>query len=286
MADPILYQTILARKSVRKYRTDIEARVLGQVQQACALAHGLIPENQFSITLQALQPDRDLTTLLGAYGRLVTPPYVVIPAISGAHNLLIDLGYRAEQIVIALTQLGLGTCFVGTLTHDEEARRLFNLAPDQQHAAVIAFGYPAENLSGVIHNRLVRALSGANNKLPADQLYYENLAESPLSPPPNWAPLIEAARNAPSAVNTQPWRFLGRGNHLYLFAVRHSRRYGKGPGAGYKFFDCGVCLANIHLAMRALDLFGSSRLCSEPDDTLPSYPQEFQPIAEIILGEG
>jgi len=285
MTDSALYQTILSRRSVRKYRPDIEAQVLGQVQQACDVPYGLLPENEFSITLQALQPDRDLASLLGAYGRLVAPPYVVVPAISGSHNLLIDLGYRSEQIVIALTQLGLGTCFVGTLMHDDEARRLFSIQSNQQHAAVIAFGYPAETLSGVVHNRIIRALAGANNKLAADQLYYDDLDEAPVQPPPSWAPLIEAARSAPSAVNTQPWRFLGRGNHLYLFAIRHSPRYGRGPGAGYKFFDCGVCLANIHLAMRALDLPGSSRLCSEPDESLPAYPNQFQPIAEVILGE-
>ena len=285
MADPTLYQTILSRRSIRKYRSDVEAQILGQVQQACAVTFGLMPENQFTTSLQALRPDRDLTTLLGAYGRLVAPPYVVVPLITGTRNLMIDLGYRSEQIVIALTKLGLGTCFVGTLMHDEEARRIFQILPDQQHAAVIAFGHPEEKLSGVIHNRLIRALAGANSKLPADQLYYENLEESPLPPPPNWAPLIEAARTAPSAVNTQPWRFLGRGNHLYLFAVRHSPRYGKDSGVGYKFFDCGVCLANMHLAMQALDLHGSSRLCSEPDENLPAYPQQYQPIAEIILGE-
>ncbi|MCE5258657.1 MAG: nitroreductase family protein, partial [Chloroflexi bacterium] len=246
---------------------------------------GLVPENQFATAVQALQPDRDLTALLGAYGRLIAPPYVVVPVIAGSHNLLIDLGYRAEQIIIALAQLGLGTCFVGTLMHDEEARRVFQILPGQQHAAVVAFGHPAETFSGVIHNRLVRTLAGANNKLPADQLYYEDLDESPLPPPPNWAPLIEAARAAPSAINTQPWRFLGRGNHLYLFAVRHSSKYGRGPGAGYKFFDSGICLANIDLAMQALGLRGASRLCLEPDDSVPAYPQRFQPVAEIVLGE-
>ncbi|MHB9032991.1 MAG: nitroreductase family protein [Anaerolineae bacterium] len=285
MDNSALYQAILARRSTRKYTAHVEAHYLAEVQQVCANPPGLIPENTFNATIQALQPDKDLTVILGAYGRLVAPPYVVVPTLSGAHNILVDLGYRTQQIVIAITQLGLGSCYVGTLTHDEQTRRFFQIPNGQQHAAVIAFGHPAENLGGVFHNRIVRALAGANNKLPVNQLYYDDLAEPALQPPPNWEPLIEAARAAPSAVNTQPWRFLGRDNHLYLFSVRHSPRYGKGQGAAYKYYDCGICLANLQLAMQALGLRGSSRLISEPDESLPPYPQVYQPIAEVVLGE-
>lgn len=284
MPDRSLYDAILARKSVRRYAPTVDAETLLGVQEACATIQALVPENQFTATVQALQPNRDLVALLGAYGRLAAPPYVIVPAIEGANHLFVDLGFRAEQIVIRLTRVGLGTCYIGTLSQEDKTRQFFNLNPNQRVGAVIAFGYPASSVAGKTLNLFIRSMAGATNKRPSDRLYYTDLNEDPTTPPPSWAPLIEAARSAPSAVNAQPWRFVGKGNHLLIFTLRHSQKYGSGLGAAYKYYDCGLCIANIYLAMQALDINGSLRLCSEPEEGMPAYPQNYQLLAELVVG--
>lgn len=280
-----LYQAILARKSVRRFAPYVAPELLLQVQAICGETVGLISENTFEAHIQAIVPDRDVTSLLGAYGRIVSPPYVIVPTLEGNHHFLVDLGFRTQQIVISLTQLGLGTCYIGTLPKDEKAREIFQIPLNRHHAAIIAFGHPAAGLSGQVANQIIRVIAGATRKLASDELYYADFRSSPEAPPPNWAPIIEAARAAPSALNAQPWRFLGRGNHLYIFCQRHNQRYGHGAGAAYKFFDTGICIANIYLALIALGIRGSWRLCTEPDENLPDYPNEFQPVAELVLGE-
>lgn len=284
MPDRSLYETILARKSVRRYAPAVEAEMLQRVQEACTDIQALVPENRFTAIVHALQPNRDLVALLGAYGHLVAPPYVIVPAIEGANHLFVDLGFRAEQIVIRLTRLGLGSCYVGTLSQEDKLRQLYDLNSNQRVGAVVAFGYPASSVVGKTFNLFMRSMAGAINKQPSDRLYYTDLNEDPTTPPPSWAPLIEAARSAPSAVNAQPWRFLGKENHLFIFTLRHSQKYGSGPGAAYKYYDCGLCIANIYLAMQALDIKGSLRLCSEPEEGMPAYPQDYQLLAELIVG--
>jgi hypothetical protein len=284
MADLSLYEAILGRKSVRRYAPELSSETLVKVQEACISPQSLVTENEFSAAVQALQPNRDLVALLGAYGRLAAPPYVIVPAIEGNKYLLTDLGFRAQQIVTRLTRLGLGTCYIGTLSHEDKARQLFNLNPNQRVGAVIAVGFPANSLAGKSFNSFLRVMTGATNKLPGDHLYYNDLNGEPIAPPPIWAPVIEAARNAPSAINAQPWRFMGKDNHLYIFTLRHSPKYGKGPGTAYKYYDCGLCMANIYLAMQALDIIGALRLCSEPEEGIPSYPQDYQLLAELTVG--
>ena len=284
MPDRSLYDAILARKSVRRYAPTVDAEILERVQEACASVQALVPDNRFTATVQALQPNRDLVALLGTYGRLVAPPYVIVPSIEGANHSLADLGFRAEQIVIRLTRLGLGTCYVGTLQQEDKTRQLYDLNPNQRVGAVIAFGFPTSSVVGKTFNLFVRSMAGATNKRSLDHLYYTDLNEDPTTPPASWAPLIEAARNSPSAVNAQPWRFMGKGNHLFIFSLRHSQKYGSGPGAAYKYYDCGLCMANIYLAMQALDINGSLRLCSEPEEGMPAYPQDYQLLAELVVG--
>ncbi|NLV73092.1 MAG: hypothetical protein GXY52_00180 [Chloroflexi bacterium] len=277
-----LYQAILQRKSVRRFKPELDDAVVRQVQMLCQETVGLVQDNTFDAQVVALGPQHNLNQVFGAYGRLVTPPYVIVPTITGTFHLLVDLGYRSQQLAMHLTQLGLGTCFVGTLGYDRQMQDLFNLSPDHHHAAVIAFGHPADNTPGRIYNTMARLLVGANNKLPADQLYSEDFTNY-IQPPPNWAPLIEAARSSPSARNAQPWRFYGSGNHLFLFCERRNVRYGQSTGAFYKFFDSGICLANIHLAVQALGLHSTTRLFREPDEGLPDYPANLQPIAEVTI---
>ncbi|MHB1354658.1 MAG: nitroreductase family protein [Anaerolineae bacterium] len=284
MFDRSLYEAILARKSVRRYAPGIDAVTLERVEETFADLQALAPENKFTVTIEALQSNRDLVTLLGAYGRLAAPPYVIVPAIEGSVHSLTDLAFRSEQIVIRLTRLGLGTCYIGTLSQEDKARELFNLSPNQRIGAVIALGFPTTSLVGKTFNSFVRTMAGATSKLASDRLYYSDMNDDPTAPPPSWAPLIEAARHSPSAVNAQPWRFMGKGNHLYIFTLRHTKRYGNGPGAAFKYYDCGLCMANIYLAMQALEISGSLRFCSEPEEGLPAYPQEYQLLAELVVG--
>lgn len=78
---------------------------------------------------------------LGAELKLVT--HRLAPAISGIPYYLIDLGIAGEHFVLAATELGLGTCWIGWF--DERAvKRLLHIPRGVRVASLIALGYPAE----------------------------------------------------------------------------------------------------------------------------------------------
>jgi nitroreductase len=94
-------------------------------------------------------------------------------------------------------------------------------------------------------------------------------------------PLITAARLAPSAVNTQPWRFLWRQGELSLFVRHYNPKYGRNAGQAYRFYDAGICMANIKLAMQALEMRGCWILYEKNGLDIPNPPAELQPIARL-----
>ncbi len=284
LAEVDLYQAILARRSVRRYeRTPLEPEELAQVRAVIAGVRPLIAENQYHVLLRDLPAASDLTAALGAYGRIANPPHVLVPYLLGDRHPLVDLGFRTEQIAVRLTALGLGSCFIGCLGREAEVRDRFELPGTAHLAALLVFGRPASAAAGRALNALVREVTGATRKLPAARIFHEEDFGHPTAPPLGLEPLIEAARNAPSAVDAQPWRFLWREGILHLFVKRWNPRYGPGLGQSYRLHDGGVCMGNISLALEALGREGSWAMYDGNGPGPPEHPEGLLPLARLEL---
>lgn len=284
MAENDLYQAILTRRSVRRYeKKPLADAVLAQVQEIVSTASPLVAENDFRVEFHHVSADTDLVAALGGYGRIVNPPHYLVPSIEGSNFLLADLGYRAEQIAVRLMALGLGSCYIGCLGREMAVREQFGLPEGTRIGAVLVFGRASEALGGRLINAAVRVAAGAARKLPPEQIFFRDSFDAPDSPPKDLAPLIEAARHAPSAVNAQPWRFLWRDGALQLFVKRDNPRYGGGNRAQYRLYDGGICMANVALALEALGLPGRWEMVEEASSEVPPHPPGLQPLARLTL---
>ncbi|MGQ9502068.1 MAG: nitroreductase family protein [Anaerolineae bacterium] len=283
MNDSPLYQAILVRRSVRRY--DAQPLDEATLEKVRALADGvqpLVPANRFTVRLRSDVVRQDLIALLGAYGRLITPPHALVPYLQGTTHLLTDLGYRVEQIVVQLTALGIATCYIGTLPHEEQARTLLELPPNARIGALVVFGRAAETAGGRALDGLVRSMLGRTKPPALERFFFLERADRPAQPSELLRPLIEAAVRAPSACNAQPWRFLWHERRLILFVLRHNPRYGPGTAQQYNLYDGGIAMANITLAMEALGMQGRWQLLSG-GAVVPSHPSAWLPLAQLTL---
>jgi nitroreductase len=281
--DPAAYQAVLARRSVRRFDAKpLDRPALDAIRQATIDAWPLSWDVQIDWRLRDCSPAASLSTMIGGYGKLLSPPHFLTPAATAYRDerqALVELGFRAEQVGVRLAALGLGSCFVGALSGGESALASLGLAAPTVVAAVLAFGRPSVALGGRVTNQLMRVVTGATNKLAADRVFFADDFAHPATPPVRLAPLVEAARNAPSSYDAQPWRLLGVGGSLYLYVRRQTPRYGGGRGQLYRYHDGGACLANVALAAAALGIAGSCALLDPADPTLPSCPDDLEPLA-------
>jgi hypothetical protein len=281
--DP-LYQAILRRRSVRRYDTrPLPESTLERVREWVGEADPLVPENRFTVLLRDVETTKDLVQALGAYGRLLSPPHYMVPYVIGKDHPLEDLGYRTQQVVIRMTERGVGTCYIGSLGRETTLRARFILRRDARIGAVVLFGRPADAVTGRAINKIMRQAMGATDRLPVTKLFHHGAFDNPTRPSERIAPLIEAGRQAPSALNTQPWRFLWRDGGLYLFVVRENPSYGKGVKQHYRKYEAGICMANISLVLDALGMEGSWRLLDKDEEGLPTHPEELEPAAHLDL---
>lgn len=280
-----LYEAILARRSVRRYDSkQLDESMLGQVTEIISGAEPLSAGNQFHALLRNPPPGSNLARDLGGYGRIVNPPHYLVPYVLGNEHPLVDAGYRAEQIAVRLAALGIGSCFIGALSREADVRALHELPDTARIASFLVFGRPSAALGGRVTNRVLRLAAGAERKLRSADIFFEGDFDHPATPPDRIAPLLEAARRAPSAVNAQPWRFLWQEGTLRVFMTTDNRRYRSQKQ--YGFHDVGAAMANITLAMEALDLCGEWEMHAEAEPGIARHPPGLQPVATLSLEDG
>jgi len=279
------YQAILNRRSVRRYDPEVlDADSMLLVQQIIESVKPLVPENEFHVLHRpGMLVDMDFIKSMGAYGSIVSPPHAMAPYVVGNRFPLVDLGYRVEQIVIGLTRLGLGSCYIGSLGREALVRTRLKLPEASRCGALLVFGHAATSIGGRAVNAFIRSVPKGGARIPESQVFFKDSFDQPCEAPEHLRPLITAGRRAPSAINAQPWLFLWRDKQLHLFVKRQNPKYGRGASQDYRFYDGGICMANISLAMQALDIDGRWILSDERSYDAPPHPTDLQPLAALCF---
>jgi nitroreductase len=209
----------------------------------------------------ATQDDRQSLKGLGTYGYIKNPTGFIIGALEQGTKNLEDYGYLFEHAILAATDIGLGTCWLGgTFTKSRFAKKI-SLRDTETIPAVVATGYIVEKTG---RDGQIRKYLSANRRLPKEQLFFVDSFGSPLTTGAAgaYAQPLEMVRWAPSASNKQPWRIVRIGDawHFYL---QRTKGYGKGTLlfsllrlADLQRVDMGIAMCHFELAARSLRLRG------------------------------
>jgi nitroreductase len=171
---------------------------------------------------------------------------------------MVDAGYRFEHMVLEATRCGIGTCWVGGFFRESSLRTTLGLAESERVIALTPVGQGGDNSFG---NRLIRAVAGSSGRKPVGELFFWQRHGAPLpAVDASLAKVIEAVRRAPSWANKQPWRFVLSEAEVLIY--KHGRQMKEDKD--YHVLDCGIAMAHLHLAWRALGRAGGWTLESKP----------------------
>jgi len=211
--------------------------------------------------IAATQDDRQSLKGLGTYGFIKNPMGFIVGAVEAGRYNLEDYGYLLEYIVLAATDIGLGTCWLGGSFSKSGFAKKIALCSSEILPAVIAAGYEV-NKNG--SREIIRSQLKMHRRLPMEQLFFADTFGNPLTTEAAdlYAQPLEMVRRAPSASNKQPWRIvrIGEAWHFYL---QRTRGYGKGTLlfgilrlADLQRVDIGVAMCHFELTARSLELHG------------------------------
>ena len=281
-----LYPYILSRHSIRSYKQKpLEEMDCLVVKEILGSIKPLFSENRFEVILKDRRLEENIPRILGAYGRLIIAPHYLVPYLAGNKMPLVDLGFRVEQIAVHLWAAGIGTCYIGCISRIDKVREILDLSKDSWIGAFLVLGYPANGFGLQTITSVMKRVIGSNGRKPVEEIFFMDSFTQPATPPMEWRDVIEAARFAPSAVNAQPWRLLLSKRNLYLFVLRNNRKYYFSANQDYCFYDGGICMANMELALDSQSIKHQWHLYTEDFESCPPHPDSLFPIARLSLSE-
>lgn len=197
-----MIKAINLRKSIRNYKNEsISTEHLQKVKTIINEAkplHNNIPMEAFLIEDGKKIIDT-FKGLVGKYTKVTAPHYIAFTSETKEGHLE-NIGFIGEEIVLKLTELGLGTCWVGAAIKEDQFKTIVKVQPNQSYIILVAFGYPVEELKPVANRKRLdksKVVSGT----------YKKEHET----------VIQSFIDAPSAVNSQPWKLLINQNKFDLY---------------------------------------------------------------------
>lgn len=194
---------------------------------------------------------------LGTYGFISGAQHFIVGTMQASAAGFVDFGYRMEWIILQLTALGLGTCWLGGSLKRSEFAKLIGLPENEVIPAVTPVGFPTEKQS--VRDRLIRLGASSKKRKPWKEIFFDEDFSKPLTPENagRYATALEMVRLAPSASNRQPWRIVKNGKFYHFYLQRTDRYYRLSPAIDLQKIDMGIAMCHFDLTAGALNLPGS-----------------------------
>lgn len=168
------YDAVYYRKSVRKYTmTPLAKDSMESVKAALKTVEPLDPDIRFKILIKNAEE----------FKSPIKAPHSLCFYSEKKDHYLLNAGYILQQLVLALTSMDLGTCWVGMAKPEETE---FEGMP---FVILVVFGEAAES----VHRESVSEFKRKN---------FDDITDIH-----GHGGLLGVVRLAPSAVNSQPWLF-------------------------------------------------------------------------------
>jgi|GEM_PF-52322 len=240
-----LEHIIRNRVSVRTYSErslddDVKKKILNYIE---TLSNPFDTEVKFKMLDSGTEGS---SSKLGTYGVIKGAKSFVCAIVKQDGLALEALGYELEKLILYLTSLGLGSCWLGGTFDRSEFKQALRLQEDELLPAVSPIGYPADEKS--MADSLVRFIAKGDSRKPWSELFYDRDFSTALSPEDagEYADGLDMVRLAPSASNKQPWRII-RTSEGFDFYESRTPGYSKAFAYDIQRIDMGIAACHFHL---------------------------------------
>lgn len=188
----------------------------------------------------------------------------------------VAFGYAFEKLVLYAWSLGIGTVWIGGTMKREVFEQAAAVKDGEMMPCVSPLGYPADKRS--FKETMMRKGIGADNRMPADKLFFHEKWGSPLTPDGDMMDAMEMVRLAPSAVNKQPWRIILK-DGIYHFYEKKDKGYVSESTGDLQKIDVGIALCHFTMC---LEDQGKQYAVSVSDPGI-DIPQDAEYIASVRI---
>jgi hypothetical protein len=193
---------------------------------------------------------------LHTYGFVKNAGNFIVGAVKISDNHWIDYGYLLEKIILKMTDLGLGTCWLGGTFSRSEFGNVIELRKDEVIPAVTPVGFVTDKRS--LRDNIIRWGAKSKNRNSRSTLFFMDHfgKHLPYDPTSNYETVLDMVRFGPSASNRQPWRIVKIENNYHLYVQRTKKYLTLTRETDLQLVDMGIAVCHFELTANELGLKG------------------------------
>jgi nitroreductase len=230
------FDAIYRRKSIRKYSDEyVPVGIIEEIKDMVTHGKRLYEDIDMDVHVieNGLKFQEVLPGIIGSYGKVKAPHYIVVTS-ERKEGYLENIGFTMESIVLELTDMGIGTCWIGGNIDKCLFDDFITMKNNHVPVVIIAFGYPRDE------NDDVKTIVNSRKRMDISEIFNGNLDDL-------WYKIMEAVRVAPSAVNIQPWRFFNEDHRIDVYSVKRTLFTNKHLEEMNRI-DVGIGLSHLDIA--------------------------------------
>jgi nitroreductase len=255
-------EAIRKRISIRHYESrpvpdEILQSVLKSGENSVALDGSI--KIRFHLIEEGRLVAAHMTYLTGARFLFGSSPHFIIATSEEKPLFMLNMGFRMEQMILFVTQQGLGTCWVGGMFTEERIGTFLGLEKGERVIVLTPLGYPDTSFYGrMAHDVIELGAMNFGRRKPLSQIAFGAEWGSPLETGDEvLLEALECVRLAPSWVNSQPWRFLVTGKEIIAVADARGRYSSIRDGKHFYRLDVGIAMSHFFLVAKEMGWSGS-----------------------------
>jgi len=230
-----LMDAIYKRRSIRKYKTGglslEEFKKLDTLMKHCPKLYDHIPMD-IHVIKEGEKIHALFSGIINSYTKVTAPHYLIITS-EDKEGYLENVGFALEHIVLELTNLGIGTCWIGGFDKKAFFKGMIPMAENHIPVIVIAFGHP-ENPA-----QLTEVIDVSYKRKSLKEITSGSFDA-------DWTDVMNAVRRAPSGINGQPWRLHKKGANIDMYTIKRS--FITKPLEAMNRIDAGIALCHLKIA--------------------------------------
>jgi nitroreductase len=254
-----IIETINQRVSKRAYeKREIEPSILKKIKRILkkGFAGPFSGKSRFEL-IDCVVDETAEKRRLGTYGFVRGGRYFIIGILRREEENIVDFGYCFEKIILKMTELELGTVWLGATFRYNQFKNCAKIKEDEYIAAVTPVGYPLEKPKP--YERIISWSIGSRKRKTWAKLFFledfvTHLTEKDAG---KYATVLEMVRIGPSARNSEPWRIVKEKNaNTFHFYLHLSRNIIDEKLPSMKQMDMGIAMSHFELTAKEEKLSG------------------------------
>lgn len=254
-------KTMQKRQSIRTYETEnITTAHQKEIKDYLSDENNLVGpfgKKGRIVLVQVTNNVTDKGIKLGTYGFIKNPRAYLVGITENNQGSLVDFAYIFQKLILFLTELGMGSCWMGGTFNRNSFEQELQLDEGNFIPCITPIGYPKQKQR--VFDKAVRLVVKADNKKAWDKLFYDSNFDRTLQNETagRFEVPIEMVRLGPSASNKQPWRLVVTDDRRVChFYIEHTPNYSTKLGYDMQLLDMGIAMCQFELACQELNING------------------------------